>query len=632
MKKILYISLLSLLISSTSNAQQFRWAKDIGGAGAETLRDITIDASGNIISTGYFAGSVDFDPGAGTKILTSAGSNPDLFVQKMDKNGNFMWAVSLGDLEWDRGDAIKTDAAGNIYVAGRFKGTVDFDPGAGTYNLTSQTYQCTDVFMLKLDASGNFGWAVQRQALSNFETDASNVALDIDNSNNLYLAYSFKGFSGGYRYMFIEKASGTGAKLWSYKLDGDVYADIKDRSLAVDGNGNVIVAGGFDGSIKFDVNGSAVSSFGGGTGYILKLDNSGNYAWMRGLWGDGCNAYAVITDASDNIYIGGNFSGIVDFDPGLPYHLDTAGNNNYPCMYLLKLSPVGNYSWVKTFDGNNVSAIQDLAVDVAGNVYATGYFDDQLYFRSNPPVIVKTTVNGTDDIFTMKLSNTGDVQWAKQMGGPNQLDIGYAVAVNSSNDVYTGGVFLLSANFNWDGPAFYMNTIGNFDAFVSRFAQCPNLDTAVTMTGPATLKAHATGITYQWVTCSAGVPNLPVPGAVNQTFTATANGSYALVVYQGDCSDTSACYTINSVGINDLENGNLVTIAPNPNNGSFIIKMKAGILANVQVSNIYGQEVHIAYSVTGEGLRVKLDDAAAGVYFVTVSSPAGKCTGKIIVQ
>lgn len=630
MKKILCISLLSLLVSSTGNAQQFRWAKDIGGAGPEMLLDMTVDASGNIISTGYFAGSVDFDPGAGTKILTSAGSNPDLFVQKMDKNGNLIWAVSLGDQEWDWGDAVKTDAAGNIYIAGRFRGTVDFDPGANTYTLTSQTYQCTDVFMLKLDASGNFGWAVQRQSLGNFETDAGNVALDIDKSNNLYLAYSFRGSSGGYRYMFIEKASATGVKLWSYKVAGDIYADIKDRSLAVDGNGNVIVAGGFDGSIKFDVNGNSVSSF-GGTGFILKLDNSGNYGWMRGLWGNGCNAHAVITDAADNIYIGGDFSGIVDFDPGTVYQMDTA-SSNYPCMYLLKLSPAGNYSWVKTFDGNNFSTIQDLALDAAGNVYATGYFDDQLYFRSDPPVIVKTTVNGTDDIFTMKLDNTGDVQWAKQMGGPNQMDIGYAVALNSNNDVYTGGVFLLSANFNWDGPAFYMNTVGAFDAFVSKFAQCPNLDTAVTMTGPATLKAHATGLTYQWVSCSGGLPNVPVPGAVNQAFTASTNGSYALVVYQGDCSDTSACYVINSVGIADVEYSNTVTVAPNPNNGSFIIKMNPGVHTNVQVTNIYGQQMRTVYEVTGEGIGITLMDAPAGVYFVTISSPAGKHASKIIVR
>ena len=97
-----------------------------------------MDGAGNVYTTGWFGGTADFDPGAGTSNLTSVGSK-DIFVSKLDSAGNFVYARQLGGTQPGdfRNIPIAVDGSGNVYTTGPFTGTVDFDPGAGTSNLTS---------------------------------------------------------------------------------------------------------------------------------------------------------------------------------------------------------------------------------------------------------------------------------------------------------------------------------------------------------------------------------------------------------------------------------------------------------------------------------------------------------------
>jgi hypothetical protein len=106
-----------------------------------------VDPGGNVYITGYFEGTADFDPGAGTYNLTSAGSW-DIFISKLNASGNFVYAKQLGGNDWNEGPSIVVDPGGNVYTTGNFEGTVDFDPGAGTYNLTSAGSK--DIFVHKM--------------------------------------------------------------------------------------------------------------------------------------------------------------------------------------------------------------------------------------------------------------------------------------------------------------------------------------------------------------------------------------------------------------------------------------------------------------------------------------------------
>lgn len=148
----------SLLLLATTHAQTFAWANKIGSTGADICRDIATDAAGNVYSTGTFTGSADFDPGAGTTTLTSAGGT-DIFITKLDAAGALVWAYRIGNASNEEANGIALDATGNIHITGCFYGTVDFDPGVGVSTLGNGAG--ADIYVLKLNNSAGFVWVKQ---------------------------------------------------------------------------------------------------------------------------------------------------------------------------------------------------------------------------------------------------------------------------------------------------------------------------------------------------------------------------------------------------------------------------------------------------------------------------------------
>src|SRR5262245_15445687 len=117
-----------LLETRFTPALNFAWGFQTGSTLADWASAVDTDPGGNVYLTGCFQGTVDFDPGAGTTNLTSAGGL-DVFVAKYSPAGNFLWARSVGGAALDSAQDIAIDGAGNVLVVGSFNGTVDFDPG-----------------------------------------------------------------------------------------------------------------------------------------------------------------------------------------------------------------------------------------------------------------------------------------------------------------------------------------------------------------------------------------------------------------------------------------------------------------------------------------------------------------------
>jgi hypothetical protein len=104
------------------------WSQAFGDTGHQHGSSVASDASGNLVTTGYFMSSTDFGGGP----VTSAGEY-DVFVAKHDPDGNHLWSMAFGDLNWDQwGIEIATDSAGNVIVVGAFDGSVDFGGGLHT--------------------------------------------------------------------------------------------------------------------------------------------------------------------------------------------------------------------------------------------------------------------------------------------------------------------------------------------------------------------------------------------------------------------------------------------------------------------------------------------------------------------
>jgi hypothetical protein len=234
----------------------FLLAKSFGAGAFDTGSFIALDASGSIFVSGYYRLTVDFDPGAGTANITASGTLNDVFFAKYDAAGNYLWARSLGSTSNDIPGGISVDASGNVVVAGGFNGTVDFDPGAGTVNLTALG---RDIFIAKYDANGNYTWA-KRIGASDTETA---YAIAGDGNGGFYIAGEFTSTvdfdpdggtanltSNGSTDIFIARYTAAGAYMSAGKMGGTA-GDLAMSMARVDAD-NVVATGYFQGTADFD--------------------------------------------------------------------------------------------------------------------------------------------------------------------------------------------------------------------------------------------------------------------------------------------------------------------------------------------------------------------------------------------
>lgn len=238
-----YASLDALVLKLDNNGN-FLWGKTIGSTGSleSTIYSaITVDDQNNIYTTGTFRGTVDFNPNAGITSITSSGSYQNTFIQKLDANGNFLWANSSTATE---SNAIAIDGQGNVCTTGKyFLASTDFDPGSGVYNIPTGPFGSHNdhVFIQKLDASGNFIWA--NSFVHGYSHDYGN-AIAIDGQNNIYVGGVHNEWS-----MFMLKVNAVGSLIWSeiFSFSGNIV-----NSIMVDQQNNIYATGQFVGTMDFD--------------------------------------------------------------------------------------------------------------------------------------------------------------------------------------------------------------------------------------------------------------------------------------------------------------------------------------------------------------------------------------------
>ncbi len=430
----------------------FGWARAMGGSSAEEGTAVAVDTSGNVYTTGSFYSSTsDFDPGPRVSNLINAGGR-DIFVSKLDSNGNFVWAKGFGSSGDDSAYDIVVDTSGNAYVTGRFKNTVDFDPGLGVSNLVSAG--AYDVFICKLDSSGSLVWAKSMGGISTCEGNG----IFVDDSGNVYTTGNFYGTvdfdpgagffnlsSAGRHDFFISKLDSSGNYVWAKSLGGSSYDAGND--IFVDKSGNVYTTGNFQGDVDFDPGVGTYSLFGGGDDiFVSKLDKNGDFVWARAMTGNGENdaAHGIFVDRSTNVYTTGLFQSTLDFDPGAGiFNMSSAGSAD---IFISKLDSNGNFIWARSMGSTSEEVGSDISVDGSGNVYIVGSFFETVDFDPGPGVVNLTSAGDTD-VFISKLDSDGNFVWAKSMGGA-VYDEGKGLSVNSSGKIYATGYFHGTVDFD----------------------------------------------------------------------------------------------------------------------------------------------------------------------------------------
>ncbi|HEX5134418.1 MAG TPA: hypothetical protein VFW81_03410 [Thermoanaerobaculia bacterium] len=352
---------IDMFVAKYSASGAHLWSRRFGGASDDYAEAVTVDGAGDVAVAGYFSGSADF----GSGVLTSAGGT-DAVVAKYSSNGTAVWSRRFGGTGTDRALGIGADASNNLVLTGYFCVTVDFGGGP----LTSAGL--ADAFLVKYSSTGGHVWSKR------FGGTSSDVPLGIDVAagGNIAMTGYFQGTanfggqnltSAGGNDIFAASYDSTGRELWS-KAWGNSAED-RGTSIAIDGQGSVIVTGSFTGDVDFG--GGRLPNSGGSDIFLVKYSSNGMHQWSRSYGttaavGDIANAVAV--DGANNVLLTGSIVGAVDFGGGA-----LAGNGSYD-VFIAKFRSDASHVWSK-----RAGALYDdhgwgIAADSTGNVFSTGDF------------------------------------------------------------------------------------------------------------------------------------------------------------------------------------------------------------------------------------------------------------------
>lgn len=300
---------------------------------------------------------------------------------------------------------------------------MDFDPGDNVSVLISNPYDplegnCQDnIFISKLDTSGNFIWVKQLKG----HYTLHKRYINLDELGNIHTSGHFQTINCRYEYTTGELTITTGATYFClFKLDS---------------SGNIL-------SEK-------------------QLSTSNNFMEPDTV----SHAY---TDADGNNYL------VVNFHKELFYTSDTEtitiNNANYfEDSVIFKLNPSGELLWYRQFKGDENQHINALSTDVSNNVYATGYFTGLSNFGTETEIFNLNSF-GHSDIFISKLNELGNLEWVKQLGGTSD-DIGNSITVDIYDNVFTCGNFQETVDFNTGANTNDQISLGKSDVFIHKLEQ-----------------------------------------------------------------------------------------------------------------------------------------------------------------
>lgn len=633
----------SLYIQKLDLNGELLWGKSITGTGGITVSQVVMDHSGDLILVGHFSDSVDFDPGIGTSYLGDSGNIMDVFILKLDSNGDFIWVNQMGSLNSEeRSEGIAVDLMGNLYIIGRFYGTTDFDPGPDTNYVSASGLG--DMFVEKFDSNGNFIWS--KQLLGPGYVGGHSIA--VDTLGDLYIAGHFSltvDFDPGVDETiltafegpdpFILKLNTNGALDWVKQIQASETTIIK--SITLDHAANILLTGSFSDTVDFNY-GTGVDTFismGTSDAFIQKLTSDGDYVWTKHM---GNTSYAggesIVTDYLGNMYTSGIFYESVDFDPGLDTFNVYVGG--LAALFIQKLDSNGNFIWVdiSQWGGPNVG-VNSIFTDNLGYVYRTGVFTQTIGFQSQDSMFHLTT-QGNKDVFVQKIAqcNPALLEPVTETLLPINAFCSYmpSLAPRASNGCrsYSG---YTTTNFPITDPTIteitwtYDDQYGNIITQSQEF----NLETIdiSTVVNNQTITANNSNGIYQWLNCE---QMNPIPGENAISFTATTNGNYALEIVENGCADTTECISINRVNIHEFKDDQKIIVTPNPFSNTLNIQFGRDIeFGEIVITDLQGRLIFTTDIKRNSEAHLQVNQDP-GIYLLSVITAEEKNTIVLIKE
>jgi gliding motility-associated-like protein len=540
-----------LFLCATTNSQNFNWAKSLAGKGTSSLTNlspgtsicegIAIDNFNNVYICGFVNDSADFDPGPGTYFLQ--GGNNDSYFAKYDSSGNLLWAHVIKSNGWNYAKAIKVDKSNNIIVAGHSSSDADFDPGPGIANLTLTPGNANYFFIARYDSAGNYLWA--KNAGGKFGVQLFDMA--IDDEINIYVTgtmYDTLDLDPGAAInnaesngagVFFAKYDSTGNLIWGNCLSGvGQYGGA--GSIECSDDNKIYVAGFFGGTIDFDP-GPGLDTITPATSadrFFAKYDEYGNLLWANSVNLNNNGGFTVgrciktaVGHSDGNLFLAGEYSGTVDFDPG-PGQSTLSSPGTYS-TFLSAHDSSGNFLWVKDINGG-FSMVSDLETDCFDNLYTTGCFSSA-DFDPGPAIyqLTSTAPSAFMNYFACYDKN-GNFTWAKKIGnnGYGGGTIRSVITIKNSRQ-YVGGAFKQSGDFDPTAGTYILTASGaGHNSFFAKYSSTDTLNFANDTTfcaGQQLILANPfPNANYQWQ-----------DSLSNPVFTASQAGEYFVTMTMHNC-------------------------------------------------------------------------------------------------
>jgi hypothetical protein len=743
-----------IFILKLDTAGNFLWVKQMGGEGSDVAYSITLDANKNILTTGFFSDTADFDPSIATITMISNGSY-DLFVSKIDPNGQFLWAGSAGSSNVDAGHSITTDGEGAVLLTGFYSDTVDFDPGIDVHVLKSNGRK--DIFILKLNADGQWLWADSFGA----EGDDKGNSIICDKSGNVYSTGSFRREvdfnpdlpvvtlqSHGLDNVFIIKLDPDGHYGWAESFQG--YND-EGKSITLDHFGNVYTTGSFSKATDFDPGPLQLFLYANMDQdvFISKLSHDGKFIWINQLSNSSISqGNAIDTRSSAYVYCAGYYFDDIDLDPTLG--IDIGEFHESEDFFLLQLkqcdprsstlnvttcepflAPDGITVWTAsgtyqviiptslgcdsvitvhlTFaeptetdvdvsscnefispEGNiwtisgtyqvvltniagcdstinyHVTILEESATDVEVSACETYSTPDGLHTwtESGTYPLLFTNIAGCDSVVSYHVTILQDSETevvasaCNQYATPDGLHtwtasglypitflnfagcdsiVTYNITIHNDRDtsinITTCDHYSTpDGQHSWNVSGVYLYTVPSFtgcDSNITVTLTIVEIDTSISTIGNI-LSANQTGAGYQWIDCDNSGSVLP--GETNQSFLPDASGNYAVVIGFNGCADTSSCYAVTVTGTSDIENDGSVKIYPNPASDLIHIDlMQSYSQIDVELLDLDGRILKSATFRDQQFIQL-IPDLPPGLYLINVTFNDAMVVAKVNIN
>ncbi len=380
-----------VFVASFTPDGALRWLHRYGDASRQTGDAVAVDGAGDVYVAGGFAGTISFGPG---EAQHSAGVL-DVFVVKLDTDGDPVWSRGYGDADWQYAHALATDSQGCVYLTGELEGTVDF----GGEPLSA--VRGTDVYLVKLDAAGAHVWSQRYGGQGRMQ---SGDALAVGGDDEVYLAGTFEGDldlgggligNAGLYDVFVARLGPGGGHVWSASFGDDDDQELGD--VHVDDAGAVYVTGSFAGGLTFPP-AAALAAAGGMDVFLARLDPAtGAGVWARGF-GDGRHQFgrAVASDGAGSVLLAGSFSGSLRFGEEDLFAWGAASD-----AFFAALDADGEAQWSAAFGSNGDDGIAAVAASGPGALYVTGWFEDWLSLSPDAPGLPG---QGETDVFVARMA------------------------------------------------------------------------------------------------------------------------------------------------------------------------------------------------------------------------------------